>query len=168
MSKQKKLIKKLSVLFVMLILTVTVLSATAASAAATNRNFNFDIPAGGELCHSKYSYYRNTSSVQNGWGLNFEYSSERANYPHTATKFWLGIDNPDGINPLGSQKFTVTEASGWHSYPAYNKANRENVFYMLLTILIQTKNILHQDNGLQIAENRLKNKLLYSPLSILQ
>ena len=128
MSKQKKLIKKLSVLFVMLILTVTVLSATAASAAATNRNFNFDIPAGGELCHSKYSYYRNTSSVQNGWGLNFEYSSERANYPHTATKFWLGIDNPDGINPLGSQKFTVTEASGWHSYPAYNKANRENVF----------------------------------------
>ena len=129
MKKQKKLIKKLSILFVMLILSVTVLSTTAASAAtATIRKFNFDIPAKGALCHSKYSYKRNTDSTLDGWGLDFKFSDEGSG--NSRTTFWLGIDNPDGINPMGSKKFVVTESltAGMHSYSAYNAANREYVF----------------------------------------
>ncbi|MDE5996488.1 MAG: DUF2712 domain-containing protein [Eubacterium sp.] len=129
MNKQKKLVKKLSTLFVMLILSVTVLSTTAASAATAKiRVFNFDIPAKGELCHSKYSYYRNTDSVLDGWGIILKYSDEPYYTGITVTKFWLGIDNPNGTNPMGSQKFNVAEGTGWHSYSAYNEANRKNVF----------------------------------------
>lgn len=146
MNKQKRLVKKLSILFVMLILSVTVLSTTAASAATAKiRIFNFDIPAKGELCHSKYSYYRNTDSVLDGWGLDFKYSDEGS--VDTNTTFWLGIDNPNGINPVGSKKFVVLEskAAGMRSYSAYNAANREYVF--LYASDNWTKNELYTISG---------------------
>lgn len=133
MNKQNKLIKKMSILFVILILSVTVLSTTVASAAnpaptSSSYTFSLDIPATGNLCHTSSKEYRDTNNVQNGWGVNFSYSNERANWKNTATTFWLGIHKTFGYNEVGSNKHVVTEQSGWQYYSAKAAASYKNVY----------------------------------------
>ncbi len=63
----------------------------------------------------------------------------------TKTTFWLGIYNPNGINPLGSQKQIVLEDSGWHYYSAYAAASKKEVY--LYASDNGTKNKLYSVSG---------------------
>lgn len=133
MSKQRKLIKKLGILFVMLILSVTVLSTTVASAddklpKSDTYIFNLDILANGDLCRTSNKEYRDTKNIDDGWGVHFTYSNERANYQYTATKFWLGIYKPIGYNEVGSNKHTVVENSKWQYFSATAAASKKYVY----------------------------------------
>ena len=128
MNKQKKLIKRLGILFLLLIMSFTILSATAVSAAVpTEFSFRFDIPADGDLCRTGYSCLRATNSIKDAWGVDYDYGTESLKVRTYAT-FWLGIHNPNGINPLGSKKYNIKEGTDWHYLPAYAAASREYVY----------------------------------------
>ncbi len=142
MTKQKQLIKRMSILFVLLIMFVTILSATTASAFV--KPFELDIPANGDLCRTSNRYLRDTSTIQDAWEIKFVYSDEDPSVK-TKTTFWLGIYNPNGINPLGSQKQIVLEDSGWHYYSAYAAASKKEVY--LYASDNGTKNKLYSVSG---------------------
>lgn len=128
MNKQKKLIKKLGILFVMLIMSVTVLSTTIASAAtAPTVSFSFAIPELGALTKTTQSYKRNTDTVNDAWAITFETSNEPALLSKTKSTFWLGVNNPSGVNPMGSKKYIVKEGSGWENLTALPAASQKYV-----------------------------------------
>lgn len=125
------MIKSVSVLTILLVAVMTVVPFAA---SAANPYYSFSIPAKGNLTKTTYMLYRGTNNPDNKWGVKMTHSNERtANHPDgsakTVTKFWLGVNNPNGINPLGSTKVNVTEgALTYTKTVAYRNASLENVY----------------------------------------
>lgn len=131
MSKKYKLISKIGALFLALLMTVTVFSSTVVS--AKSKEFNLDIKKSGEICRTTEKYLRDTTSVDDAWKIKLTYSDETTKgapdgSAKTATKFWLGIYNKNGTNPVGSEKHNVIEGSGWKYFSAKAAASNKEVY----------------------------------------
>ncbi|MFR5876114.1 MAG: DUF2712 domain-containing protein [Eubacterium sp.] len=128
--KNLKLIKRLIVLFVMLLITAT-LSAPIMGMAYVNNNYSytFNIPVGGRG-HCTTSKYRSTTNIQNTWKVNMSYSDEPTKaHPdgstQTASKFLLGAKKDgDKYYSTASSLYTVLEGSGNHYYPTKSNASK--------------------------------------------
>lgn len=124
--KKNKFLKQLVSLFAVLLLFVTLTGSI--TGLAVNKPFGFDIPKNGGLTHTTDSYKRNTSQPNNAWMVQFDYSDEGISQYNTRTLFWLGIDNPNGINPMGSEKKSVLEKSGPKYFGAKSEASNKYVY----------------------------------------
>ena len=127
--KKNKFLKQLVSLFAVLLLFVTITgSITATAGYADREEFTFDMPANQGLVHTRNSYLRNTDKINQAWSVSMTYSNEGVSQYNTRTLFWLGIDNPNGVNPMGSGKISVLEGSGYNYADANNKASYKYVF----------------------------------------
>lgn len=123
---KNKLLKQLVSLFAVLLLFVTITGSVTASAGT--EDFSFDIPSSQGLVHTRNSYIRNTGKINQAWSVRMDYSDEGVSQYNTRTLFWLGIDNPNGINPLGSKKISVLENSGYNYCSANEDASYKYVY----------------------------------------
>lgn len=123
---KNKLLKQLVSLFAVLLLFVTITGSV--TGLAKDKYFSFDIPKNGGLVHTEQSYKRSTSKPNNAWMVQFDYSDEGQSELNTRTFFWLGIDNPYGKNPMGSNKESVLEKSGKKYFGAKAEASNKYVF----------------------------------------
>lgn len=124
--KKNKFIKQLVSLFAVLLLFVTITGSITATAGT--EDFTFDIPTNCGLVHTRNSYLRNTDKINRAWSVKMDYSNEGISELNTRTTFWLGIDNPNGVNPMGSGKMSVLEGSGYNYADANNDASYRYVF----------------------------------------
>ncbi len=134
---RKSLTAILVSLLLLLALTVSltpIISNAAATEVSETVEFDFDIPEGQQIKRTKNYEKRNTTSVKNAWAVKLDYSDEPTlAHPYgggnTKTTFWLGIYNPNGINPLGSKKYNVSEGKDKFDYlTALAKASNKNVY----------------------------------------
>lgn len=128
----KKLKKQLALTLSALILVIAI---TPIVATATDKySYALVIPRVQQLTHTPYTLYRNTNQTSNKWGVKLTHSNEHtAGHPDgsakTGTTFWLGVDNPNGINPVGSKKVVATEGSLFYTKTeAFSNASLENVY----------------------------------------
>lgn len=125
--------KKIKVL-VFALFIIMLLSSSLTAYATDKYSYSLDIPKVQGLTHTTYTLYRNTNNTQNKWGVKLTYSNEHTkDHPdgsaNTATTFWLGVDNPNGVNPMGSAKVVVTENSLFYTKSnAYAQASLKNVY----------------------------------------
>lgn len=137
--KKNKFLKQLVLLFAVLLLFVTLTGSI--TGLAVNKPFGFDIPKNGGLTHTTDSYKRNTSQPNNAWMVQFDYSDEGISQYNTRTLFWLGIDNPNGINPMGSEKNQFWKSQD-QNILVQNPKHPTNMFiYMHQIIQISRKHI---------------------------
>lgn len=124
--KKNKFLKQLVSLFAVLLLFVTMTGSI--TGLAVDKRFDFDIPKYGGLTHTPSSYLRATNKSNNAWMVQFDYSDEGISQYNTRTLFWLGIDNPNGVNPMGSEKKSVLEKSGPKYFGAKAEAGYKYVY----------------------------------------
>lgn len=129
-----KKIKNIKILSLLLTILLTIMAITPLVATATDKYYyDIDIPKLQGLTHTSYTLYRNTNSKTNKWAVKLSYSNEHTKdhsdgSAKTATTFWLGVNNPNGINPAGSSKVTVTEGAGYKKSDAFSNASLKNVY----------------------------------------
>ncbi len=133
MNKLRKQLKQ--VISCALVCLVAVLSVSPLVATATdNYSYKLDIQRDGKYSHTSYMLYRNTNVKTNKWGVKLTHSNEPTKGHHdgsenTATRFWLGVNNPNGTNPEGSKKVNVKEgALTYTKTDAYANASLKNVY----------------------------------------
>ena len=125
--------KKFKILVLTLFL-IMLLSSSLTAYATDKYSYSLDIPKVQGLTHTTYTLYRGTNNVENKCGVKLTYSNEHTkDHPdgsaNTATTFWLGVDNPDGVNPTGSAKVNVNEnAISYTKSNAYSRASLKNVY----------------------------------------
>ena len=127
--KQKSLFKKLAVSIMLLVVMVSSTAALSSYAYYDNNiSYSFKIVANGKVSKFDNKEYRNTTDVNNAWKVNLLRSTESPNGYKTSTSFHLGVYNPNGINPYGSESYSVQMETGDHYFAAYANASKEYVY----------------------------------------
>lgn len=125
-----KLIKKLIMLFAILLITASLSTPIMSMAYIDNNiNYTFDIPVGGRG-HCTESRYRSTTNILNTWKVNMSYSDEKTKgHPdgsaQTASMFLLGAKQEgDTYFHQASELEEVIEGSGNHYCPTKTNASK--------------------------------------------
>ncbi len=127
--KQKSLFKKLAVSIMLLVVMVSSTAALSSYAYFDNNiSYNFRIVPGGKVSKFEYDEYRQTTNTNNSWKVEMTYSTESTSGAKTYTMFHLGVNNPNGINPMGSDSYYVQLDAGPYYRPAYTAASQKYVF----------------------------------------
>lgn len=126
--KQKSLFKKLSALILVFAVFVVSASAISSNAASSPHSFCFQIVANGKVSKEPTKRLRSTHDQNNAWMVQMDTSTESPNGTTTITKFHLGVDNPNGINPMGSESYIVRLKFGEYRFPAYANASGKYVY----------------------------------------
>lgn len=121
--------RKITALFAALLvaLTVAMVASTNVVCYAANQGFYFKVKADQYPSSDYIKQKRNTSNVHNAWSVRLDSSTE-AGHQYTMTVMYLGVDNPNGYNLVGSTKRIIKEGSGTNYYSAYKNASNKYVY----------------------------------------